>query len=293
MENNNNPKISLPKSVHVIGANGRSGKDLVKKLQTYHCNVVALIRNKEKWLQTGIQCEYRLIDLDTKNPHLKRTLYDASHIVNTAHARYTSTILAAGPSDTTYIFLGSTRKFTKWPDSHGNGVLAGEKAFLHSKRNGVMLHPTMIYGSEGENNVQRLANFLKKLPIIPLPDGGKALVHPIHQSDVTKAILHALSKNWIGFHSIIIAGGSVHSYKNFIEIIMETTNIPSKSFINVPLPLLKIASLFTQIIPFVPSIKTAEIQRLIEDKNFSIKEMQEKLGFQPIDFKEGLKRTNF
>ena len=101
-------------------------------------------------------------------------------------------VLAAAPADARFVFLGSTRKFTRWPDAHGNGVLAGEAAFLASGRPGVMLHPTMIYGAQGEDNVQRLAALLRRLPFVPLPGGGTALVQPIHQDDVTRAIRAAL-----------------------------------------------------------------------------------------------------
>ncbi len=36
-----------------------------------------------------------------------------------------------------------------------------------------MLHPTMIYGAQGEDNVQRLARLLRRLPVVPLPGGGR------------------------------------------------------------------------------------------------------------------------
>ena len=107
-------------------------------------------------------------------------------------------MLAAAPTDARFVFLGSTRKFTRWPDAHGNGVLAGEAAFLASGRSGVMLHPTMIYGAQGEDNVQRLAALLRRLPFVPLPGGGTALVQPIHQDDVTRAIRAALDVAWDG-----------------------------------------------------------------------------------------------
>ena len=61
-----------------------------------------------------------------------------------------------------------------------------------------MLHPTMIYGAQGEDNVQRLAALLRRLPLVPLPDGGTALVQPIHQDDVTRAIRAALDREWDG-----------------------------------------------------------------------------------------------
>lgn len=282
--------FSLPKKIHVIGASGRSGSALVKELQKNGCTVIALIRTPEKWQETNLSCEYRIIDLES-SPTLLNALQDATHIVNTAHARHALTILKMSPKTATYVFLGSTRKFTQWPDSHGNGVLAGENVFLKSGRKGVILHPTMIYGSQGENNVQRLAQLLKKLPIIPLPNGGKVLVQPIHQSDVTKAILAALSQNWEKASSLVIAGGSVISYKEFIQIILERAGIKPKTFIPLPVSLLKTAAFFTKFVPFIPTIETTEIQRLVENKNFDITEMENKLGFSPIDFKTGIAQT--
>src|ERR1700721_3003948 len=50
--------------------------------------------------------------------------------------------------------------------------------------------------AQGEDNVQRLAALLRRLPIVPLPDGGRALVQPIHQDDVTRAIRVALEHPW-------------------------------------------------------------------------------------------------
>lgn len=281
----------LPQKIHVIGASGRSGLALIKELQNHGCTVIALVRSPEKWQQTNIDCEFRIVDLKGPPNLLTGALQDATHIVNTAHARHASAILKVGPTEATYIFLGSTRKFTKWPDSHGNGVLAGEQAFLKSERKGVFLHPTMIYGSQGENNVQRLAKILQKLPIIPLPNDGKALVQPIHQSDVTKAILAALSKDWKEANNIVIAGGSVISYKEFIQIILDHAGIKPKTFIPLPISLLKVAAFFTKFVPFIPTIESTEIQRLIEDKNFNITEMENKLGFTPITFQKGIKQT--
>ncbi|EUK19375.1 SDR family oxidoreductase [Commensalibacter papalotli (ex Servin-Garciduenas et al. 2014)] len=283
--------FSLPQKIHVIGASGRSGLALIKELQNHGCTVIALVRSPEKWQQTNIDCEFRIIDLKGPLSLLTSALQDATHIVSTAHARHASIIIKAGPKEATYIFLGSTRKFTKWPDSHGNGVLVGEHAFLKSERTGIFLHPTMIYGSQGENNVQRLAKILKKLPVIPLPDGGKALVQPIHQSDVTKAILSALSKDWKEANSIVIAGGSVISYKEFIQIIMYHAGIKPKAFIPLPISLLKIAAFFTKFVPFIPTIEPTEIQRLVEDKNFDITEMENKLSFTPIPFSKGIEQT--
>ena len=147
---------------------------------------------------------------------LRAALGDAGRVVSCAHARHTAAILAAAPAGARLVLLGSTRRFTRWPDAHGNGVMAGEAALLASGRSGVMLHPTMIYGAQGEDNVQRLAALLRRLPVVPLPGGGRALVQPIHQDDLTRCDLAALRIAWDGPHALVIAGPAPLPYAGFV-----------------------------------------------------------------------------
>src|SRR6202034_4651371 len=105
-----------------------------------------------KWAAQGIALTPRIADLGDAAA-LHDALDGATAVVSTAHAHHAAAVIAAAPPGARLIFLGSTRKFTRWPDAHGNGVLAGEAALLASGRAGVMLHPTMIYGAQGEDNV--------------------------------------------------------------------------------------------------------------------------------------------
>ena len=131
--------------------------------------IVPVVRDAAKWAATDIGVAARIADL-TDPAHLRDALRRCHARSSVAPTRATPrAVLAAAPPDARFVFLGSTRKFTRWPDAHGNGVLAGEAAFLASGRSGVMLHPTMIYGAQGEDNVQRLAALLRRLPFVPLP----------------------------------------------------------------------------------------------------------------------------
>src|SRR6185312_7826042 len=185
------PNRRLADAIHVIGATGRSGAALCRALLADGVRVIPVVRNRAKWEATRLPWSPAIADLG-KPDALAAALIGASRIVCTAHARHAGAVIAAAPPEARLVFLGSTRKFTRWPDAHARGVLAGEAAFLSSGRDGVMLHPTMIYGAQGEDNVQRLASLLRRLPVVPLPQGGRALVQPIHQDDVTRAIRVAL-----------------------------------------------------------------------------------------------------
>lgn len=275
-------------SVHVIGASGRSGAALARSLLADGIAVTPVVRNAARWTATGLRGEPRLADLTSGG--LVDALAGATRIVSCAHARHLPAILAAAPPDARLIALGSTRKFTRWPDAHGDGVIAGERALLASGRPGAILHPTMIYGAAGEDNVQRLAGLLARLPAIPLPGGGGALVQPIHQSDVTRAIRAALDVAWSGPEALVIAGPSALPYADFVRAIAAAAGLPRPRIVPVPAALLLALAPLTRL-PGLPRIRPAEIRRLLEDKAFGIEAMRSRLGIDPIPLAAGLSLT--
>jgi len=275
-------------TVHVIGASGRSGAALCRSLLADGVPFVPVVRDPARWAATGLPGEALVADLEASG--LAEALAGAERIASCAHARHIRAILAAAPSKARFAFLGSTRKFTRWPDSHGNGVLAGERAFLSSERPGVLLHPTMIYGAEGENNVQRLAALLRRLPAVPLPGGGRALVQPIHQSDVTRSMRAALERDWSGPRALVIAGPEAVSYAAFVRAVARAAGLREPTIVNVPAAVLFALAPLTAL-PFLPRVRPDEIRRLLEDKAFSIGEMRSRLGIDPIPLAAGLART--
>ena len=278
--------MSIP-LVYVIGASGRSGAALARILGA---RIVPVVRDAAKWAALGFDAAPLVADL-TDPAALTQALRGAEIVVSCAHARFAARAIEAAPAEARLVFLGSTRKFTRWPDEHGNGVLAGEAAFLASARRGVMLHPTMIYGAFGEDNVRRLAALARRLPVLPLPGGGRSLVQPIHQSDVTRAIMAAIALDWSGPHAIVIAGPEAMTYADFVRAVAAASGAPRPRMVSLPMrPLLALAGV-TRIIPGLPTIAAAEIRRLTEDKAFDIGEMRSVLGVTPIPLAEGLALT--
>lgn len=277
-------------AVHVIGATGRSGAALCRTLLARGAGPVPIIRDPLRWPAARIALAPRIARLEDAAA-LCAVLHDATHVVSTAHARYAAAVIAAAPPGARLVLLGSTRQFTRWPDAHGNGVIAGEAAFLASGRAGVMLHPSMIYGAQGEDNVQRLASLLRRLPVLPLPNGGASLVQPVHQDDVTRAVLAALERDWDGPHSIIIAGPRPIPYADFVRAVAAAAGIRPPPIVGCPAtPLIMFAAL-TRFLPFLPAVRAAEIRRLLEDKAFDTGPMRVMLRVDPMPLEQGLART--
>ena len=273
---------------YLIGASGRSGAALCRSLLADGIGWVPVVRSASRWAATGLPGVPRVADLEDAS--LSPALRDASLVVSCAHARHIPAILAAAPQAERFVFLGSTRRFTRWPDAHGLGVQAGEAALLVSGRAGVILHPTMIYGAAGEDNVQRLAALLRRLPLVPLPDGGRALVQPIHQSDVTRSLRAAMAIEWGGPQALVVAGPDALPYAGFVRAVAAAAGLRPPRIVPVPAALLRAAAPLTRL-PGLPRIGADEIRRLGEDKAFAITDMRRMLGIEPIALAAGLALT--
>jgi nucleoside-diphosphate-sugar epimerase len=276
--------------VHVIGASGRSGLALCRSLLADGIPVVPVVRNPAKWLATELAGAVRQADLRAPDA-LRAALDGAARVVSCAHARYSAAIVAAAPASAVLVLLGSTRKFTRWPDAHGNGVLAGESALLGSGRRGVMLHPTMIYGAQGENNVQRLAALVRRLPVMPLPGGGRFLVQPIHQDDVTRCIRAALAHRWDGPTSLVIAGPEPVRYADLVRAVAAAAGLRPPFILPFPAAPLILAARVTKHLAALGAVQPEEIRRLMEDKAFNIDAMRDLLGVEPVPLAKGLALT--
>ncbi len=276
--------------IGVIGATGRSGAALVRALASVGMPFVPIARDAAAWAAAGLPGALRVADLRDAAA-LKQALAGLTQVVNTAHARWAPALIAAAEPDAAFVLMGSTRRFSRWPDDHGDGVRAGEAAFLGSGRRGVMLHPTMIYGAQGENTVQRLAAMVARLPVAPLPGGGRALVQPIYQDDVTRSLVAALRHGWDGPGTVVIAGPEPMAYRDFLRAVAASAGLRAPPILPIPALPLRLAAPLTRFIPGLPSVTGDEIRRLTEDKAFDIGPMRTILGVEPIPLDQGLALT--
>jgi nucleoside-diphosphate-sugar epimerase len=276
--------------IAVIGASGRSGAALCRALAAAGRAFVPVVRDEGKWRALGLPGTPRPARLE-EAASLREALAGAERVVSCAHARWAPAVLAAAAPDARLVLMGSTRRFSRWPDAHGDGVRAGEAAFLAARRPGVMLHPTMIYGAEGEDNVQRLAALLRRLPVAPLPGGGHALVQPIHQDDVTRCLLAALDIAWERPETVVIAGPEPLPYRDFLAAVARAAGLRPPPVLPGPATPLRLLAPLTRLLPFLPRIGADEVRRLTEDKAFDIGPMRARLGVEPVGLAEGLRRT--
>jgi nucleoside-diphosphate-sugar epimerase len=273
--------------IAVIGATGNVGRALVAALGAHGAEVVAIARTVSRLQQLDGAVYSRSIDLEGDGLMLREALGDAGCVINVAHARYTRKIIAALPNSAVrLITLGSTRIFTRFPDQKAAEMQDAEAAHAQGV-NGVILHPTMIYGG-ADNNISRILNIVRWTPLVPLPQQGGALLQPIHREDVVRCLLAAISEE-AGGAPVIIAGAQPMTYARIIQTCGRSAG-RRVCVISIPLWGMLALAWVTRLVPGLPSIARDEVRRLLEDKAFDIGPMQARLGVTPCTFEEGLAR---
>ncbi len=274
--------------VTIVGATSKFSQRLIQRLGMQGRKVIPLARRIDA-LPPEQQTTARFFDL-AQPGSLRAALADAECVVSSVQAPDGIDVISAlPPTVKRVILMGSTRIFTRYPNDKVERQRQAVDALARSGIPGVVLHPTMIYGPN-DGNVQRLAAYIRKFGIVPLPGGGNALLQPIHREDVVSCVMAALERDSALGEPIVIAGKDAISYRNLVT---EIGRALGKTPLVLPVPgiALQVAAALTALVPGIPTIRTDEIRRLGEDKTFPIDDMRRRLGVEPIDLSTGLART--
>ena len=139
--------------------------------------------------------------------------------------------------------------------------------------------------------MQRLAALLRRLPVVPLPGGGRATVQPIHQDDLSACILAALDVPWGEACTLIVAGPEPVAYAEFVRAVAAAAGLRRPAVVPVPAALLLALAPLASRLPGLRRVSVDEVRRLTEDKAFDIGPMLATLGVAPMSLEAGLART--
>lgn len=292
--------------VAVLGATGRTGATVCRALVAAGLPVQALIRRADTAAapaggadasshdgaaEAGAGLPAVVERVLAPDPAAQAAAGAAARsLVSCAPAEATTALLAALPRPGPHLVLiGSTRRYSRLPDPRAAAVRALEDAFLASGRPGVLLHPTMIYGAAGENNVRRIAA-LARFGVIPLPGGGRSLIQPVHVEDLARAVVAAVARRAVAAEPIVLAGPEAVTYAEFVRAVGRAAGRPVR-VLAVPLAVALAVARIAALIPGLPRVSPAEVRRLCEEKAFDIGPAQRLLGFAPMPLEAGLALT--
>jgi nucleoside-diphosphate-sugar epimerase len=277
----------LTAPVVVIGAAGRTGGAVCRALIGAGFAVRAVIRDPAR---RGAVPDGAQPVVAAAAAAQAALCAEARSIVSCAPAEAATALLAALPRPGPHcVLLGSTRRYSRFPDARAEAVRALEDAFTASGVAGVLLHPSMIYGAAGENNVRRIAA-LARFGVIPLPGGGSSLIQPVHADDVARAVVAAVQHRAAAAEPIVLAGPDPLPYRDFVRAVARAAGRRVR-VATVPLGLAVALARLASVLPGLPRVTRAEVLRLTEDKAFDITPARRLLGFDPMPLAAGLALT--
>jgi nucleoside-diphosphate-sugar epimerase len=275
----------------VTGGSGHTGRRLLTRLADSGYAVRALTRQPVRIpLELRKRMEIFRGSLDGTKEALE-ALSGCTAVIAVTHIRFAPPILDAMRADGVRrgIFMSSTRRFTKFPEETAQQVIAGEEAVRASGLDCTIIRASMIYGGRQDRNMQTLLAALQRWPAHPLVGGGRMLWQPVFTHDVVSAIVAALERSETIGKDYTVAGPQPISYAEMVRTILQEAKL-RRLLIPIPFGLASAGvALMTRLMKH-PPVKREQIERLKEDKVFDIADARRDLGFDPISFREGIRR---
>ncbi|MGB9691618.1 MAG: SDR family oxidoreductase [Candidatus Sumerlaeaceae bacterium] len=283
--------MEVPQPIVVTGASGHTGVRLTKRFLERGWQVRAVTR-EPSLIPVELRREMEICRVDLTVPEEAReAMHGARSLVAMTHIRMAPLIIAAMQAEGVQraVFMSSTRRFTRFPEESARAVIAGEEAVMRSDLDWTIMRASMIYGGKRDNNIEHLVQWLTKLPLFPLPAGGRMLWQPVFTWDVVAAIEAALERDISIRKVYTLAGPAPLSLREMIETILRVA-CKRCLLVPIPIPLMMVAAKVLAVMMSRPPIRPDQIQRLLEDKVFDISEAQRDLDFRPISFEDGIRR---
>ncbi len=275
----------------VTGATGFTGSQTVPILIQSGFQVKCLARpGSDRSSLHHLDIEWINGDLND-HPSLINAMQGCQGLVNIASLGFghTGNIISAAQSAGIQrsVFISTTAIFTRLNAGSKQVRLEAEELIQKSNLSYTILRPTMIYGSPRDRNIWRLIQFIKKYPIIPVLGDGSHFQQPVFVDDVAKSILSVLKADKTINKSYNIAGQQALTYNQMIDVITHQLNKNIRKLHFSAKMAIRMLSFFEKIhLPF--PIKSEQVLRLNENKDFSYAEASQDFQFQPLSFEEGI-----
>ena len=164
----------------------------------------------------------------------------------------------------------------------------GEINALKNFKKTIIMRPSVVCGSE--DNFTNLFSKLSFLPVIPLV-GMKYKFQPILVTDVADAIVQAINIKDNEEKIYEIGGPKIISFGDMVKSILSTIN-KKRLVIEMPMPIAKIQSSITDLLPFPPILTRdqceilSEADNVVSDKYLTLND----LNINPADVQESMKK---
>ncbi len=292
----------------ILGGGGFIGRYLVRNLtkKNYRCIITTRKSFQKGYLKT--QATPGAIELLDWNPtnfsELKEAIKNSDVVVNligilfenrkqkfyNIHSKIPEAVAKiCSESDVKkFIHVSAIGANEKSKSLYQKSKFLGEQKALENFKKTVIIRPSVVCGPE--DNFTNLFSKLSILPVIPVV-GKNYNFQPILVSDVASSILKAIEIKNNESKIYEIGGPKIISFGDMVNSILSTIN-KKKFVVEMPMPIAKIQSSITDLLPFPPILTRDQCEILSEADNvvsnnyLTLKD----LDIDPVDVEEEMKK---
>lgn len=169
------------------------------------------------------------------------------------------------------IYFSSTSTHSEAESSYGKHKLAVEKMF--NRENCMVFKPGLVLGEGGM--IEKVGTMIKKLPIIPLIDGGRQPIQTIDIAQLADMLYLSIQKNLSG--TLVACESNPVRMSDFYQSITTEMGV-KKRFISLPLNPMYVLLYLLEIIGLTLPLSVENLLGLKKLKVFSSEEIQQKTG---------------
>lgn len=151
-----------------------------------------------------------------------------------------------------------------------------------------ILRPTMIYGNTTDNNVVKFIKMVDKLPLMPVVNGARYELQPVHYKDLGDAYYTVLmNEEATANKDFNLSGGEPIMFRDMLLEIGKNLGKKVK-FISCPFGLAYVGAWLVYIVTLKKKDYREKVQRLCEPRIFSHEEATRAFGYSPRTFQVGV-----
>lgn len=150
-----------------------------------------------------------------------------------------------------------------------------------------ILRPTMIYGNISDNNVVKFIKMVDRLPRMPVVNGARYALQPVHYMDLSEAYYQVLMNENTANRNYILSGGAPITLR---DMLLEIGNCLGKKvhFINCPYPVAYAGAWLLYLMTLKKKDYREKVQRLCEPRVYSHDDATRDFGYDPPKFNIGI-----
>ena len=292
----------------ILGGGGFIGRYLVRNLtkKNYRCIISTRKAFQKGYLKTqATPGSIELIDWNPKNfSGLKEAIKNSDIVINligilyetrkqkfyNIHANIPEAVakICSDSEVKKFIHVSAIGANENSKSLYQKSKYQGEVKALDNFKKTVILRPSVVCGTE--DNFTNLFSKLSILPVIPVV-GIDYKFQPILVDDVADAIVQAIELKGNEGKIYEIGGPKVISFGDMVKSILKTIN-KKRFVVPMPMPIAKIQSTITDLLPFPPILTKdqceilSEADNVVSDNNLTLKD----LDIEPSDVEEEMKK---